>query len=85
MKIKDLKVMWSHQLAAPGAERARQQALFVGSALVGLAITTAIVGLGSGGGLDPRLAKLAAVAASFIATWFLRRHVVFGGKSPATA
>ena len=79
------RAVFAGQLAAPGAERARQQALFVGSALVGLAITTGIVGLGSGAGLDPRLAKLVAVAASFIATWILRRHFVFGGTAPATA
>lgn len=65
----------------PGAprfqDRMRQKLLFVGSALVGLAITGAIVGLGHHLGFDPRLAKLAAIGVSFQATYLLRRSVVF--------
>ena len=57
--------------------RHRQKLLFVGSALVGLAITTAIVGGGTASGLDPRLAKLAAIFVSFQTTYMLRRHIVF--------
>lgn len=76
--------------AARGPARIRQKALFVATALVGLALTTAIVGTGARLGLDPRLAKLAAIGASFTMTWVLRRHVVFGmaaalspaGRSP---
>lgn len=62
---------------ATGAERHRQKALFVGSALLGLAITSSVVGLASHFGLDPRLAKLAAIGASFQATYALRKSVVF--------
>jgi len=62
---------------AEGMERRHQQALFVGSALVGLAITTAIVGLGSRLGVDPRIAKIVAVGASFQVTYVLRKKVVF--------
>ena len=51
--------------------------LFVGSALVGLAVTTAIVGTGSAFGFDPRIAKLAAIVFSFQTTYLLRRHIVF--------
>ena len=58
-------------------ERHRQKLIFVGSALVGLAVTTAIVGGGSALGLDPRLAKLAAIVVSFQTTYLLRRHIVF--------
>ena len=47
------------------------------SALAGLVLTTAIVGLGDMAGMDPRLAKLAAIAASFVLTWVLRVRVVF--------
>jgi small basic protein len=54
-----------------------QKALFVGSALIGLALTMAVVGLGARLGLDPRLAKLVAVATSFVATWLLRNRIVF--------
>ncbi|MDK2761903.1 MAG: GtrA family protein [Sphingopyxis sp.] len=58
-------------------ERHRQKLLFVGSALVGLAVTTAIVGTATALGLDPRLAKLAAIVVSFQTTYLLRRHIVF--------
>jgi putative flippase GtrA len=57
--------------------RNRQKALFVGSALVGLALTALIVGTGSALGLDSRVAKIVAVGASFVATWLLRKQVVF--------
>lgn len=60
-----------------GTARHKQKLLFVGSALVGLAITGAIVGLGHHLGFDPRLAKLAAIGVSFQATYLLRRSVVF--------
>lgn len=64
-------------VAERGPARTRQKALFVGSALVGLALTAGIVGLGAAVGIDPRLAKLAAVGVSFVATWLLRARVVF--------
>jgi putative flippase GtrA len=65
------------RIADPGTSRHRQQALFLGSALVGLAITSAIVGLGTFYGLDPRLAKLVAVVVSFQTTYLLRQKVIF--------
>lgn len=68
-------------VAAPGPERTRQKALFVGSALGGLALTTAIVGLGDAAGIDPRFAKLVAVLVSFTATWLLRSRVVFRARA----
>ena len=68
-------------LAPAGAARMRQKALFVCSALVGLCLTTAVVWLGGIAGADPRLAKLAAIGASFAATWLLRSQVVF--RQPA--
>jgi putative flippase GtrA len=64
-------------VAERGPARTRQKAMFVASALVGLALTAGIVGLGSALGLDPRLAKVAAVGVSFVATWLLRARVVF--------
>ena len=64
-------------VAAPGAQRNRQKALFVISALVGLGLTTAIVWAGDTSGFDPRIAKLLAIAVSFFATWILRSRVVF--------
>ncbi len=64
-------------VAERGAQRTRQKALFVVSALVGLALTTAIVWAGEIGGIDPRIAKLVAIVVSFAATWLLRSKVVF--------
>ncbi|BDI59912.1 GtrA family protein [Qipengyuania nanhaisediminis] len=64
-------------VAAGGIARTRQKALFVISALAGLALTTAIVGLGARGGIDPRLAKIAAIAVSFLVTWLIRSRIVF--------
>ena len=72
------RLVFADGAAARGTgERHRQKLLFVGSALVGLAVTTAIVGGGSARGLDPRLAKLAAIVVSFQTTYLLRRHIVF--------
>ncbi len=71
------RAVFTSGVAGHGPERSRQKALFVGSALAGLAVTTAIVGGGTGLGLDPRLAKLAAIGASFTLTWLLRERVVF--------
>lgn len=71
-------------VAARGPQRTRQKALFVISALIGLALTTAIVGGATLAGLDPRLAKLIAIVASFTATWLLRSRIVFTA-SPASS
>jgi putative flippase GtrA len=71
------RAVFSDLTAARGAVRTRQKALFVGSALVGLALTTAIVWTGAAGGLDPRAAKAVAIVASFAVTWLLRSRVVF--------
>ena len=77
------RAVFTDSVAARGRGRTRQKALFVGSALIGLAITTAIVGAGDLAGLDPRIAKVAAIAASFSVTWMLRNRIVFrtGGAS----
>ncbi|WP_295528795.1 GtrA family protein [Novosphingobium sp. Chol11] len=69
--------VFSDQIAAGGLARTRQKAMFVVSALIGLALTTAIVGTASAQGIDPRFAKLVAIAASFTVTWLLRKKVVF--------
>ncbi len=71
------RAVFTGHVAARGAARTRQKALFVISALVGLGLTTAIVWAGDSSGFDPRLAKLVAIAVSFIATWLLRSRVVF--------
>ena len=71
------RAVFNDSVAQRGPERTRQKALFVGSALVGLALTTAIVGVGEIAGIDPRLAKLVAIVVSFAVTWLLRSRVVF--------
>lgn len=65
------------RIAEAGASRRQQQAMFVLSALVGLGLTTAIVGIGSRYGLDPRIAKIIAILVSFQATYVFRKKVVF--------
>ena len=75
------RTVFADTVAARGPGRNRQKALFVVSALAGLALTTAIVWLGDGAGMDPRFAKLGAIVASFVLTWVLRVRVVF--RSPA--
>ena len=75
------RAVFHETVAARGEGRARQKALFVASALVGLALTTLVVGFGDFVGIDPRIAKLAAIAVSFTATWLLRAKLVF--RDPA--
>lgn len=69
--------VFADQVAAGGLARTRQKAMFVVSALIGLGVTTAIVGGATLAGFDPRLAKLAAIVISFAVTWLLRKRVVF--------
>jgi putative flippase GtrA len=57
--------------------RVQQKAMFVMSALLGLAMTMAIVGAGEMVNLDPRLAKIVAIGISFLSTYLLRNVVVF--------
>jgi putative flippase GtrA len=71
------RAVFTGRLAEKGRARRQQQALFLGSALVGLGLTMAIVGLGSLLGGEPRLAKLVAIAVSFQVTYLLRRKLVF--------
>ena len=65
------------KVASDGKIRTRQKALFVISALLGLGLTTAIVGVADYVGVDPRTAKLIAIVASFVLTYVLRSKVVF--------
>ncbi len=65
------------------AERTQQKAMFVMSALLGLATTTAIVGAGEWMGIDPRIAKLVAIAVSFQLTYVLRNVLIFRNSRTA--
>ncbi len=71
------RVVFYQGIAVTGRARTVQKALFVISALAGLALTTLIVSVASQMGVDLRLAKLVAIAASFALTYLLRCHVVF--------
>ena len=71
------RLVFAGELRDVGIERARQQALFLLSDFAGLLITVAIVSLAVQFGLDARLAKLVAIAASFQATYLLRSKIVF--------
>lgn len=71
------RTVFTDTVAERGRGRTRQKALFVISALAGLAVTTAIVGTADYLAFDPRPAKLVAIAASFTLTWLLRSRVVF--------
>jgi putative flippase GtrA len=63
-----------------GMDRVRQKGLFLGSAFVGLGLTVAIVWAGDRAGLDANLAKLAAIGVSFVATYVLRKTLVFAAR-----
>lgn len=69
--------VFAGNVAASGLARTRQKIMFVSSALVGLGLTTLMVGAGTHAGIDPHLAKLAAIAVSFTATWLLRSRIIF--------
>lgn len=75
------RAVFVDRVAAGGRQRTRQKALFVMSALVGMAITVTIVGGIEWAGGDPRLAKLVAIVVSFLATYWLRKRVVFAAKA----
>lgn len=75
------RAVFQDTVAERGVERTKQKALFVISALVGLGLTTAIVGAGDWAGGDPRLAKMVAIVVSFTATWLLRSKIVFRAES----
>ena len=71
------RAVFTDTVAQRGPQRTRQKALFLGSAFVGLGLTTLVVGGADMMGFDPRLAKLVAIAVSFAATWLLRSKIVF--------
>ena len=79
------RAVFQDRVATRGGARSRQKALFVVSALVGLGLTTLIVGAGQWTGVDPRAAKLAAIAISFAVTWMIRAKVVFREEPSSSA
>lgn len=57
--------------------RTQQKAMFLASALLGLVLTIAVVAAGTALGMDARVAKIAAIATSFLLTYLLRNVVIF--------
>lgn len=60
-----------------GLDRSRQKAMFVVTALVGLAATTMIVGAGDVLGWHPYVSKIVAVVISFQLAYVLRARFIF--------
>lgn len=79
------RAVFQETVAERGAARTRQKALFTISALIGLALTTAIVSISVRSGIDPRIAKAVAIAVSFTATWLIRSRIVFRASEPRYA
>ena len=75
------RLVFAEGAAPRGPERTRQKGLFVGSALVGLAVTTTIVAFGDFMGAVPVMAKLFAIAVSFQTTYLLRKTIVFANPA----
>jgi putative flippase GtrA len=71
------RIVFADRFAQPGPERVRQRALFIGSALLGLGLTTAIVAGMTGFGFDPASAKFAAMCVAFTSVWLVRLTLVF--------
>jgi putative flippase GtrA len=69
--------VFNDRVEPSGLQRRRQKLLFVASALIGLAVTSAIVGAADKAKIDLRLAKIVAVAISFQLTYLLRNRFVF--------
>lgn len=57
--------------------RMQQKAMFLASALIGLVLTIIVVGAGTALGIDARIAKVVAIATSFLLTYLLRNVVIF--------
>ncbi len=72
------RIVFVGNVARRGPQRTKQKAMFVVSAVVGLAVTIAIVTIASFAALDPWVAKLVAVVVAFAITWLMRNKIVFG-------
>ncbi len=71
------RFVFDEGMESSGTGRARQKGLFIVTGLIGLCITATVVGAADALTLDPRLAKIFAVAISFQATYLARRATIF--------
>tara|TARA_A100001391_G_scaffold273_3_gene681 strand:+ start:5542 stop:5955 length:414 start_codon:yes stop_codon:yes gene_type:complete len=69
--------VFDEALAARGPARLRQQFLFYGTTLVGLALTTMIVSVLVATGMVPIVTKAIAIVVSFFLNWSVRKYLVF--------
>lgn len=71
------RFVFPDRLADAGLRRGGQQVLFVASAVLGIALTSAIVSWGVEAGAHILLAKAVAMTASFVAIFLVRLTIVF--------
>jgi putative flippase GtrA len=71
------RLVFADKIQGTAAARNRQKLLFVVFALIGLAITTAMIACGLRLGFQPGLSKLVAIVGSFHVTYLLRRRFIF--------
>lgn len=69
--------VFAGRMRASGAPRLGQQGLFIASALLGLALTTAVVAASQAAGMHPTAGKGMAIVGSFCLTYLLRSAIVF--------
>ena len=74
------RFVFPDRLADAGLKRGGQQVLFVASAVLGIALTSAIVSWGVEAGAHILLAKAVAMTASFIAVFLARLTIVFRAR-----
>lgn len=81
-----LSVRYVFDAGTTGKSEARLFGEFIASGLIGMAITVLVIAVATDGiGLPPLLGKAAAVAASFLIVFLLRRSVVFAACSAGSA
>jgi putative flippase GtrA len=71
------RFVFPDRLADAGLQRGGQQILFIASAVLGIALTSAIVSWGVEAGVHVLLAKAAAMIVSFMAVFLVRLTIVF--------
>lgn len=74
------RFVFPDRLADAGFKRGGQQLLFVGSALLGIAITSLVISWGVAAGLHLAAAKGAAMLSSFLAVFMIRLTIVFRAR-----
>lgn len=74
--------VFAGRMRPSGAPRLGQQGMFIVSALLGLALTAAVVAASQAMGMHPTAGKGAAIIGSFCLTYLLRSVIVFRLQEP---